>query len=405
MRIHVKGSLLAAILVFAHCCFAAQAEQDNIVILLSWDGMRHDFPDKAEYPAFQRMEAEGIRAGKLKPVSPPNTFPGHVSLATGTTPDVHGIIENVFYDREKGMYRYSSEADWLNAEPLWIAAERQGVKTATYFWVGSESDWRGQGTSYRMAPFDAGRPEAEKVDQIIQWLDLPSAERPRLIMSYWRGADATAHMKGPNHPDVTEIIRVQDNELGRLMAALDARNLWPKTTLMIVTDHGMTEVSETVPIRDELESAGLDVIINGGASAQHIFLKQAQDRAAVLEVLHKQKNIQVFMGDAIPKHMQATNRTADIVITTKPPYTFSAPNGLMQQLIVWAAPVLGWQHGGHGFDPEMPDMAGIFYAMGHGVTQGKPMPEIHQLDIAPTVTRLLGIEKPTDAIRDGVRLD
>ena len=62
-------------------------------------------------------------------------------MATGTYADVHGIVDNRFYDREKGVYSYSSDADWLQAEPLWIAAERQGVKAATYFWVGSESPW------------------------------------------------------------------------------------------------------------------------------------------------------------------------------------------------------------------------------------------------------------------------
>ena len=63
-------------------------------------------------------------------------------------------------DQERGRYAYSGDASWIEAEPLWIASERQGVKTATYFWVGSESDWQGLGTSYRMAPFDGRRPEA-----------------------------------------------------------------------------------------------------------------------------------------------------------------------------------------------------------------------------------------------------
>lgn len=395
-----------ALLTCLFCLYisSAGAEQDNIVILLSWDGMRHDFTDKANYPAFQRMEAEGIRAGRLTPVSLSNTFPGHVSLATGTTPDKHGIIENVFYDREKGLYAYSGEADWINAEPLWIAAERQGVKTATYFWVGSETDWRGQGTSFRIAPFDGGRPESEKVDQIIEWLDLGPGQRPRLIMSYFRGADSVAHMKGPDHPDVTSIIRVQDQELRRLMQALDDRDLWPITTLMIVTDHGMTEVTQSVAMTERLKDAGLDVIINGGSSAQQIFLKSEADREAVLAVLETEPNIKIHQGDDIPLSMQAPNRTGDIVITTTPPYTFSAPRNIAEQLIVWSAPLLGWKHGAHGFDPKLPDMGGIFYAMGNGVTKGKELPEIHQLDIAPTVAKLLGIEKPKDAIRDPVDL-
>ena len=113
------------------CVSLSTFANDNIVILLSWDGMRHDFPDRGNFPALKRIEQEGIRANRLTPVYLSNTFPGHVSLATGAEPNVHGIVDNVFFDREKGLYAYSSEADWLTAEPLWIAAERQGIKTAT----------------------------------------------------------------------------------------------------------------------------------------------------------------------------------------------------------------------------------------------------------------------------------
>ena len=58
-----------------------------IVVVLSWDGMRHDYPDFGEFPALQRVEREGTRAARLTPVFPSSTFPGHVSMATGTYPD------------------------------------------------------------------------------------------------------------------------------------------------------------------------------------------------------------------------------------------------------------------------------------------------------------------------------
>ena len=178
-------------LLAAGVVWAAEAvnPDEPIVIVLSWDGMRHDYLDRGELPALSRVATDGVRAARLTPVFPSSTFPGHVSMATGTYPDRHGIVDNVFIDSERGRYAYSGDASWIEAEPLWIAAERQGVPTATYFWVGSESDWQGQGTSYRMAPFDGGRPESVKVDQILDWLALPEAQRPRLIMSYWAGAD------------------------------------------------------------------------------------------------------------------------------------------------------------------------------------------------------------------------
>ena len=32
---------------------------------------------------------------------------------------------------------------WYGAEPIWVTAERQGVKSATFFWVGSEAEING----------------------------------------------------------------------------------------------------------------------------------------------------------------------------------------------------------------------------------------------------------------------
>ena len=130
----VAGLLLLVALQLAVVpCAAAADAAAPIVIVLSWDGMRHDFPERADTPALDRMERDGAR-GTLVPVFPSNTFPNHVSLATGTHPDRHGIVGNRFTDRERGRYSYSSDASWIQAEPVWIAAERQGVRAATFFW-------------------------------------------------------------------------------------------------------------------------------------------------------------------------------------------------------------------------------------------------------------------------------
>ena len=145
------------------------------VILLSWDGVRPDYLERAEFSALERMAREGVRAERLIPVWPPNTFPNHAALATGTYADRHGIVNNRFLDRDRGLFSYEADGDWLEAEPLWAAAERQGVPAATFFWVGSETDWHGTGARYRKAPFDSSVSESEKVDQILAWIDLPEA--------------------------------------------------------------------------------------------------------------------------------------------------------------------------------------------------------------------------------------
>ena len=81
--------------------------------------------------ALARMQRDGARAERLIPVFPSSTFPNHVSLATGTYVDRHGIIENRFTRHERASsFDYGNDASWIEAEPLWIAAERQDVRAA-----------------------------------------------------------------------------------------------------------------------------------------------------------------------------------------------------------------------------------------------------------------------------------
>jgi predicted AlkP superfamily pyrophosphatase or phosphodiesterase len=367
------------------------------VIVLSWDGLRHDYarlhPEVA-LPGLARFAAEGAVAERLIPVFPSNTFPGHVSLATGTYPDRHGIVDNVFLDRERGMYRYSPDANWLDAEPLWIAAERQGIPAATYFWVGSETDWRGQGTRFREAPFDGDRPESAKVDRILDWLALAPAERPRLIMSYWAGADEAGHLHGPDSSEVREALEAQDRELVRLLRALDAKQVWAHTTLLVVSDHGMTVRGESLELSAVLEAAGIKAQVYGATTA-HIFLNDQADLERAERVARALENVQVFRRESLPPalRLKHSTRTGDLVVMAEPPFTLDRPAGIEGQMMV-AAQALGRDFGMHGYDPTLPDMGGAFLALGRGATPGGRLGLVRQIDVAATVAALLGMDPP-----------
>ena len=389
---------LAAMLILL---FSWSAWADPIVLILSWDGMRHDYPERAEFAGLRRMQTEGARATRLTPVYPSNTFPGHVSIATGTYPDVHGIVDNHFLDRTgdraRDAYRYDDDADWILAEPLWIAAERQGVPAATYFWVGSLSDWRGAGTRYRVAPFDSDRTEADKVTQILAWLALPKEKRPRLIMSYWAGADAVGHRLGPDSRWIVAQLQDQDAQLSRLLDGIDDLELWARLTLLLVSDHGMTETGRWLDGRDVLERAGIGARVFGGSVA-HVFLDDIDDLAGARQALGTLRPATVYSADEVPAswRLRHPGRTGDLVLTTEPPFSFTRPRGMAGNVAPLLAR-LGWSLGGHGYDPQLPDMGGIFLAIGRGVPAGMKLPAVHQVDIAPTAARLLSIDPPLHA--------
>ncbi len=375
---------------------AARADAP-VVILLSWDGTRWDYPERAEFPALARLARDGVRAKRLAPVFPSNTFPNHVTLATGAHPDRHGIVGNVFVDSERGRYSYSNDASWLEAEPLWVAAERQGARAATYFWVGSETDWHGVGASYRMAPFDEDVPESKKVDQILAWLALPEPERPRLVMSWWHGADHVGHENGPDNPSVVEVLRGQDRELGRLLAGLDARGAWSYTTLLVVGDHGMAACSEEVDALGPLDALGIRAQLIGGGGTAFLDLDDASRRDEALAALAKVEGLRAFASDALPPALRTGHprRAADIVLLTEPPRALLRLSAMQSTLMpLWA--LLGNRRGMHGYLPEHPDMGAVFFAAGRGVAADLELGELRMLDVASTASRLLGIEPPRD---------
>mgnify|MGYP005625747445 FL=1 len=380
----LKSALLCLLLVST----GVFAEKESTVIVISMDGVRHDISKNNDLDAFKRMEKNGVRAEYLIPVFQSTTYPAHVTLATGVHPDKHGIIHNSFLDKEKGRFSYDADANWLDVPPIWVLAEQQNIRSAVFFWVGSETDWHSIGASYRRAPFDANIKEEVKIEQILNWLDMNDEERPRLIMSYWDGTDELGHLQGPSSDDINQQMARQNSLLNGLLSEIDKREAWGYVTIFVVSDHGMTEVNHYIDLEALLDESGVTATLSEGPAVSHLFLKE-QDIDDALQFFKSQQNIMAFKKEDLPKtwRMNHPTRTGDIVLATEAPSMFTSygrPNGM------------------HGYAPEMEDMRAIFYGMGAGINPQQLGP-VHQVDLMPTVSKILGISIP-HAI-DGKALD
>jgi arylsulfatase A-like enzyme len=395
----VTRTRVAALALVLLCGLAAGARAEPpVVILLSWDGTRWDYPARVSTVALARMARDGAHAQRLTPVFPSSTFPNHVSLATGTYPDRHGIIENAFSDRQGRRFEYGNDASWIEAEPLWVAAERQGVRAAVFFWVGSETGWRGRAATYRVTPFDGSVPEQTKVDQILAWLDLPAAQRPRLVMSWWHGCDEVGHALGPDAPEIAAQLLAQDRELARLFAGLDARGAWPHTTVIVASDHGMAGVEGVIDAQGALGSAGIAARIEGSGGEGQVYLKDPAQRAAALRALSALDGLTAFAADSLPARLRSfyPGRSGDLTLVPAPPRVLGRAS-LGGRLSAWWAGLRGRHLGAHGFDPARPEMGAIFYALGAGVPAGAGLGEVRAIDVAPTAAALLGIDPPAQS--------
>jgi predicted AlkP superfamily pyrophosphatase or phosphodiesterase len=397
--IRVRAAALALLaLSLTVLAAGAGADEPRAVILLSWDGTRWDYPARVPTVALARMARDGARAQRLTPVFPSSTFPNHVSLATGTYPDRHGIIENSFSDRQGRRFEYGNDASWIEAEPLWVAAERQGVRAAVFFWVGSETAWRGQAATYRMAPFDGAVSEARKVEQILAWLDLPPAQRPRLVMSWWHGCDEVGHAHGPDAPEIARQLLAEDRALAHLFEGLDARGAWSHTAVIVASDHGMAPMERVLDVQAALAAAGIHARVQGSGGEAQVYLKDPAQADAALRALRALDGITAYASDSLPPRMRSfyPGRSGDLTVIPAPPEVV-AHLSFAQRAAGWWSELRGRHSGAHGFDPSLPEMGAIFYALGAGVPAGADLGEVRAIDVAPTAAALLGIDPPAQS--------
>jgi predicted AlkP superfamily pyrophosphatase or phosphodiesterase len=396
--IRARVAALARICLVVLCTLGAEARAADpapVVILLSWDGTRWDYPARVETQALARMARDGASASRLTPVFPSSTFPNHVSLATGTYPDRHGIIENSFTDRSGKRFSYGNDASWIAAEPLWVAAERQHVRAAVYFWVGSESEWKGTAATYRKKPFDAAVGEAAKVDQILAWLDLPAETRPGLIMSWWHGCDKVGHDLGPDAPEIASQLLDQDRQLARLFAGLDARGAWTYTTVIVASDHGMASISRAIDAEPALAAAGIRARVDDASGLAQVYLADPSQLDAALAALAKVDGVRAYANARLPERLRSNfpGRSGDVAVLVSPPNVLAHVDWRVT-LASWWGWLTGKHRGAHGYDPTVPEMGAIFYALGRGVPRGAELGEVRSIDVAPTVSALLGIAPP-----------
>ncbi len=197
------------------------------LVLVSFDGFRHDYLDRYETPSFDRVADRGVAAEALVPPYPSLTFPAHYTIATGLHPERHGLVGNRFYDPARGAeYNYRERANvedgtWYGGEPIWVTAETQGMVAAAMLMVGTEADVRGVRPTFWTRYADRGT-HRERVDEVLDWLALPPGRRPHLVTLYFSSVDGAGHRTGPASPAVAEAVEQVDADLGRLLDGIDA---------------------------------------------------------------------------------------------------------------------------------------------------------------------------------------
>ncbi len=364
------------------------------VVLVSLDGFRYDYAARVPTPTLDRIAEEGARAQWLNPAYPTLTFPNHYTLVTGLYPEHHGIVGNHFYSPEKQAafsYRDTAavrDARWWGGEPIWATAEKQGVRAATVFWPGSEAAIGGVRPSHWLA-YDDDLAYDARVDTLLAWLDLPAEKRPRLLTLYLSAVDNAGHRYGPESPEVDAAIERVDATLARLVEGLEARGLYEQATLIVVSDHGMSDMAaERVVYLDDYADveAPSERVYWGEPLGVWPRAGKADSLYAVLATTPI-PHAQVYRRETLPARLHFDGHAAapPILVLAEPGWT------LTTRARAAARPMEGhW--GTHGFDNAAPEMRAIFYARGPRFKKGSVAPPLASIDVYPLLAHVLGLD-------------
>lgn len=392
-------SAAAALLFALGPCFAqaahpsnrpanAPAQQDKpYVLLISIDGFRWDYAERDHAANLLALGRTGVRAKALIPSFPSTTFPNHYTIVTGLYPEHHGIVDNSFWDpaRNAGFRSSDSAAStngiWWGGTPLWVLAERQGMRAASFFWVGSDAEIDGTRPTYYYK-YDGKIPNEQRVAQVVAWLKMPKAERPHFITLYFSDVDHAGHQYGPDAPETRAAIHMIDGELGKLFAEL--RSVTPAPDIFVVSDHGMTTVTGDVDMSKLADLSGVQVAPN---STDFKFYSSDPKRIDRLYAdLHgRDPRIAVYRAGEIPAslHYSGNPRIGAVVALATAPVVLHLAKKPGQTL----------PKGMHGYDPAaMPEMRGIFFAAGPDLKAGLTIDEFQNIHIYPLIAHLLGLD-------------
>ena len=367
---------------------ASTPRHDRYVVILSLDGFRADYQQRAHTPNLDKMDAEGL-SGRFRPSYPSLTFPNHYAMATGLYPNNHGLVGNEFCDERGAHYRLGDRSAvedpaFYRGEPLWNVARRHGMKSASFFWVGSETAIGGSQPD-RWKKFNDKVPYTDRADSVLSWLQLPKADRPNLIMWYIEEPDHTGHHESPESPKTLRMVEHMDSIVGYFRERLAALDIHKQVDFILVSDHGMAtfDRAKAVNLADYLPLDSFEHVATGPYT--HLYPKPSYTETAY-QILKRVPHVSVYRKGELPErlHFGTSPRIGELVVMADlGTQIFFRPGGIPRDFLA----------AGHGFDNKHPEMWAIFKAVGPDFRAGhrlsNPIPNI---TLYPLVCKILGLQ-------------
>ncbi|XP_077349392.1 autotaxin isoform X12 [Lithobates pipiens] len=354
------------------------------LIIFSVDGFRASYMKEGAkvMPNIYKLRTCGTHAPYMRPVYPTKTYPNLYTLATGLYPESHGIVGNSMYDpvfdanfslrsREKFNPR------WWGGQPLWITAEKQGLKAATFFWP-------------------VTIPYQRRVLTVLQWLHLPENERPYVYALYSEQPDQTGHKYGPFSTELTNQLKEIDVIVGMLMDGLKQMKLHRCVNIIFVGDHGMEEATceRTEFLNSYLNNVDDFIFLPGslGRLRTKNSLPKHDPKVVVANLTCKKpdQHFKPYLKQYLPKRLHYANnrRIEDIHLLVDRKWHVAR-----KPVDVYKKPTKGCVfQGDHGYDNKFSSMQTVFVAYGPTFKFKSKVPPFENIELYNVMCDLLGLK-------------
>jgi predicted AlkP superfamily pyrophosphatase or phosphodiesterase len=397
------------------------------VVVISLDGFpAYALEDpKLPIPTLRELIKHGVSA-PMTAINPTVTWPNHTTMVTGVRADQHGLLTNGTIVHTGGWPPVKVEPliekeKMVHVPTVYDAAYAAGLTTAQVDWVAINkartitwafSEWASADGPLEREMLAKGVISAsdlqgfEKANILFRdqiWTRaaayLIKQHQPDLLLYHLLSLDSTHHQYGPNTLAGRAAIAFLDSCVEKIVAAVREAGLADRTTFLIVADHGFKAYTKIVRPGNALDAAGLKgkvyILPEGGTAYVYIdpaqavgLLPKVRQALQGVEGIDRIIGVDEYAALGLPRPDQDP-QFGQLLLSAKSGYSFAGATG---GPVTAEAPQLS---GSHGYLASDPDMNPIFIASGAGVRAGVKLDRVSNLDLAPTIARLLGVSLPT----------
>jgi predicted AlkP superfamily pyrophosphatase or phosphodiesterase len=437
--ITVKNLLYCFAFLAATGTFAQKASH---VVLITIDGFRPDFYLEQGWaaPNLQQMKTEGAYANGVRGVMPTVTYPSHTTIVSGVMPIKHGIFYNTPFEPAGQTGRWYWEYDSIKVPTIWTAAKAKGLTTACISWpvtvhapitYSVPEVWKlkpGSSEKGRLEALYENETPKGLLNELQQQatgqltdadlsgdylaLDENNARMAGYLLRKYKPAFTAVHLPCVDHfehaagrsGDKARLaVAGADRAVKTILESIEKAGLKDSTVVIVTGDHGFVDIHTAVSPNIWLQQAGLITNVKAGnwkarflasGGSAFLHLKNRNDQQTLQQVITLLQNLPA--GHKKLFRILDRRQLDSIGADPNVPLVLAAIQGISFNNSEKGEVLKAAKGGTHGYYPDFREIQTGFIAIGPGIRPGAVIPEMGLEDIAPLVSRILGLDMQTD---------